>query len=103
MTKPAAGSIAFHQHGKELAITLEGDNLWFVHSIKMRNLGKLSINTMTTNQRSVQFNLQCKPEQLDVASEEAVQVTIESQFCASISAFLKVTKKVRVINASIIM
>ena len=95
-TKPAAKSIAFHQHGKELAITLEGDNLWFVHSIQVRTLQKLFVSAMATNQKSVQFNLQCKPNELTITADEEVQVVIQSQFYEPIKSSLKVTKKVSV-------
>jgi len=93
MTKPVASSIAFHQHGKELAITLEGDNLWFVHSIQVGSSQKLSVSPMATNQKSVQFNLQCKPDELAVTADR-IKVVIESQFFEPISSLLKVTKKV---------
>ena len=59
----------------------------------MGSLKKLSVCPMSTNQKSVQFNLQCKPDELAVTADQ-VKVVVESQFCEPISASLKVTKKV---------
>ena len=95
-TKPVTKSIAFHQHGNELAITLEGDNLWFVNSIQVGTLNKLSVSAMATNQKSIQFNLQYKPNpELSITADAEVKVIVDSQFCKPIKSSLKVTKKVR--------
>ena len=94
-TKPVTKSIAFHQHGKELAITLEGDSLWFVNSIQVGPLNKLSVSAMATNQKSIQFNLQYKPNpELSITADAEVNVVVQSQFCKPIKSSLKVTKKV---------
>ena len=94
-TNPVVNSIAFHQHGSELAITLEGDSLWFVNSIQVGTLNKLSVSAMATNQKSIQFNLQYKPiPELSIAADAEVNVVVQSQFCKPIKSSLKVTKKV---------
>lgn len=93
-TKPVANSIAFHQHGNELAITLEGSNLWFVNSIQVESLKRLCVSAKATNQNSIQFNLQYKPD-AQLTADEQVDVIVESQFCEPINHSLKVTKKVK--------
>ena len=94
-TKPTAKSIAFHQHGDELAITLEGTNLWFVSSIQVGPLKKSCVSAKATNQNSIQFNLQYKPD--SQLTDEKVDVVVESQFCKPINHSLQVTKKVELI------
>lgn len=93
-TKPVTNSIAFHQHGNELAITLEGNNLWFVNSIQVGPLKKLCVSAKATNQNSVQFNLQYRPAADSQLTADEVDVVVKSQFCEPLSCSLKVTKKV---------
>ena len=93
-TKPTAKSIAFHQHGNELAITLEGNNLWFVSAIQVGPLKKSYVSAKATNQNSIQFNLQYKPDP-QLTADENVDVIVESQFCEPTNNSLQVTKKVR--------
>lgn len=93
-TKPTANSIAFHRHGNELAITLEGTDLWFVTSIQVGPLKSLCVSAKATNQNVIQFNLQYKPDSQVTADEEA-DVIVESQFYEPIKCSLKVTKKVK--------
>ena len=94
-TKPVAKSIAFHRYSNELAITLEGNNLWFVNSIKVGSLKSLCVSTKATNQNSIQFNLNYRPDS-QMTTDEKVNVTVESQFCKPIKCSLKVTKKVSI-------
>ena len=91
-TKPAANSIAFHWHGNELAITLEGTDLWFVSSIQVGLLENLCVSAKATNQNVIQFNLPYKPDQ---GTDDEVDVIVESQFYEPIKCSLKVTKKVK--------
>ena len=98
-TKPVTKSIAFHQHGNELAITLEGEDLWFVNSIQVGTLNKLSVSAKATNQKSIQFNLPYKQNpELSITADAEVKVVVESQFCKPINSSLKVTKKVTTYN-----
>ena len=92
-TKPIANSIAFHQYGNELAIIVEGNNLWFVNSIKAGPLKSLCVSAKATNQNSIQFNLNYRPDS-QLTTDEKVDVIVESQFCKPINCSLKVTKKV---------
>ena len=92
--KPVANSIAFHQHGNELAITLEGNDLWFVSSIQVGPLKNLCVSARKTNQNSIQFNLQYKADYTELTAGEEVDVIVKSQFYKPINCSLKVTKKV---------
>ena len=92
--KPVANSIAFHRHGNELAITLEGNDLWFVSSIQVGPLKNLSACAGKTNQNSIQFNLQYKADYAELTAGEEVDVIVKSQFYKPINCSLKVAKKV---------
>lgn len=51
--KPNINSVAFHHHGKELAVVLDGDNLWFCHKI---NIPTIKTEADNVSCRSIQFN-----------------------------------------------
>ena len=53
--KPVVNSVSFHRYGKEFAITITGDNLWFCNKVKVGAL-KQSIDAKNTTQKSLQFN-----------------------------------------------
>ena len=53
--KPVVRSVSFHCYGKEFAITITGDNLWFCNKVKVGKL-KRTIEAKNTTQKSLQFN-----------------------------------------------
>ena len=54
--KPVIESLSFHHYGKEFAITITGDNLWFCNYVKVGAIQQV-ISAGDTTQKSLQFNL----------------------------------------------
>ena len=54
--RPIVNSVSFHRYGKEFAITITGENLWFCNEIKVGS-HKQFINPDITTQKSLQFNI----------------------------------------------
>ena len=55
--KPEITSVSFHSYGKELAITVTGENLWFCHQVKVASY-KQFVTVENTTQKSLQFNIE---------------------------------------------
>ncbi len=54
LVKPVVDSVSFHRYGKEIAITVTGDNLWFCNKVKVGTLTQ-SINAEDISQKELQF------------------------------------------------
>ena len=95
LLKPSVESVAFHRHGKELAVVAEGDNLWFCYSIKVGSLKTVESVAENITRRSIQFNYTPESES-DFHTEETVSVKLLSQFSNPVrKPAVKVIKKVR--------
>ena len=89
--KPSSKTVAFHRHGKEVAVTLSGDNLWFCHEIKV---GPHRENGMADHisQKSIQFNF--KDETHHSFGSDQIKVTLSSHFSNPVKATVPVVHKV---------
>ena len=57
--KPSVSSVTVSHHGEEVALILEGENLWFCHKIKIGNRAGARIIRATgpdVTRRSINFN-----------------------------------------------
>ena len=79
LLKPSVQSVSFHRHGKELAVVVEGDNLWFCYSINVGFLKSIKTEAENVTRRSIQFNYTPKSES-DFHTEETIGVKLLSQF-----------------------
>ena len=91
--KPSSKTVAFHRHGKEVAVTLSGDNLWFCHEIKV---GPHIENVMAehVSQKSIQFNFNFKDETHHSFSSDQIKVALSSHFSNPIKGKVPVVHKV---------
>ena len=91
--KPSSKTVAFHRHGKEVAVTLSGDNLWFCHEIKV---GPHRENGMADHisQKSIQFNFNFKDETHHSFGSDKIKVTLSSHFSNPVKATVPVVHKV---------
>ena len=91
--KPSSKTVAFHRHGKEVAVTLSGDNLWFCHEIKV---GSHRENVMAehVSQKSIQFNFNFKDEAHNSFGSDQIKVALSSHFSNPVKATVPVVHKV---------
>lgn len=77
--KPDVKAVELHKYHSELVITLEGENLWFCHAVKLGDTEITIPETMC--RRSLTFNLYAteKMEQL-MKRNTAIKITLLSHF-----------------------
>jgi hypothetical protein len=81
VVRPVVNSVSFHRYGKEFAITITGDNLWFCNEVKVDSL-KQVIKADDTTQRSLQFNVE---DGKDLGTADHVSVKAWSQFASPVT------------------
>ena len=77
--KPKVSSVAFHRHGKELAVDVEGDNLWFCTKIHVASIQQIQIEAENVSCKSIQFNYIPRDE-TDLPEGDTVGVRLHSHF-----------------------
>ena len=83
--EPEVSSVTFYRHGKNIALELKGQNLWFCFKINIKSKsGSIFIDTLEANgtSRSVHFNYTPKDEN-DLIIERhttAVNIVLYSHF-----------------------
>ena len=94
--KPVIKSVSFHRYGKELAITISGDNLWFSFYVKVETYRQI-ISVKDAAQKCLQFN--CNIEKIITFSDnDYVSVKVWSHFSSPIfSKKTEVKHKVQVL------
>lgn len=91
--KPSVSSVAFHHHGKELAVVVEGDNLWFCHKIHVATIPAITIEADKVSCRSIQFNYTPRDES-EVPEGDTVNVRLHSHFANPIRKSVTAKKQV---------
>ena len=92
--KPSAVSVAFHRYGKEVSVTVNGENLWFCYHIQVGAHKKMVI-AKHTSQRSLQFNYDPENESKMSSDIDHVKVVLSSHFCHTVKdSNIRVTHKV---------
>ena len=91
--KPAANSVAFHRHGKEVAVTLSGDNLWFCHEIKVGSHTE-NVTAEDASQKSIQFNFNFEDETRIPFNSDQIKVALSNHFSNPVKESVPVTHKV---------
>ena len=78
MLKPSVTSVELHNHGNELAVVVEGSNLWFCYQI---SIGGHTVQTPAhdLSGTSIQFNVQREDSKVKV-EEGKVMVILCSHF-----------------------
>ena len=82
VVKPIIKSVSFHRYGKEFAITVTGDNLWFCNKVKVSSFVQ-NVSAEDISQKSLQFNH--KDITQFPSTSDHVGVKIWSQFSSPVS------------------
>ena len=102
--KPTLSSVVIHRHGNELAVAIEGSNLWFSYQISLHDTEKVSIPGDKSNGTSIQYNLSGDQEDKISVEEEKVKVFLQSCFSSKpVKVHVPVHKKVNTIKIYTIM
>ena len=96
MLKPSVTSVELHSHGNELAVVVEGSNLWICYQI---SVGGHTVQTPAhdLSGTSIQFNIQREDSKVKV-EEGKVMAVLYSHFSKrpfnkEVSALQRVSKK----------
>ena len=93
--KPTLSSVVLHRHGDELAVTVEGSNLWFSYQISLHDTEKISIPGDESNGTSIQYNLSGDQEDKITVEEAKVKVFLHTRFSSKpVKEHVPVHKKV---------
>ena len=91
--KPTLRSIQLHDHGNELAVVVEGSNLWFSYRISLQGIPVKSIPKSISSECTIHFNLKGEGKSV-VVEDGKVKVTLHSHFSKTIKEFVAVQEKV---------
>ena len=78
--KPTLSSVVLHRHGDELAVTVEGSNLWFSYQISLHDAEKITIPGDESNGTSIQYNLNGDQEDKIAVEGKVVKVSLHNRF-----------------------
>ena len=102
--KPTLSSVAIHRHGNELAVAVEGSNLWFSYQISLHDTEKIIIPGDKSNGTSIQYNLSGDQEDKISVEEDKVKVSLHTHFSSKpVKVHVPVHKKVNTIKIYTIM
>jgi len=91
--KPTLRSLQLHDHGNELAVVVEGSNLWFSYRISLQGIPVRSIPKSISSECTIHFNLKGEGNSV-VVEDGKVKVTLHSHFSKTIKEFVAVQEKV---------
>ena len=96
--KPTLSSVELHRHGSELAVVVEGSNLWFSYQISLHDTQKISISGDESNGTSIQYNIPSDQEDKVEIENERVRVFLQTHFSSKpVKQHVSVYRKVKVI------
>ena len=103
MLKPSVTSVELHSHGNELAVVVEGSNLWFCYEI---SIGGHTVQTPAhdLSGTSIQFNIQREESKVKMieGKERKVMAMLYSHFSKKpLSKVVPVLQKVSARNVAI--
>ena len=90
--KPTLRCVQLHDHGNELAVVVEGSNLWFSYRISLQGIPMKSLPSVSSG-CTIHFNLKGDSNSV-VVEDRKVKVTLYSHFSKTIKEFVTVQKKV---------
>ena len=90
LLKPEVTNVEVHKYSKEVAVVLQGDNLWFCHEIRLGNYVPPVLNLAEhIARRSIQFNFRLSETANIVTDDGHVKVTLFSHFANPIRRRVK--------------
>ncbi len=94
VVKPSITSVDFRCHGKEVSVTVNGDNLWFCYHIQVSQY-KTKVSAKDTSQHSLQFNYDAENSSKITMDTDQIRVALSSHFCNPVKdSRVQVTRKV---------
>ena len=79
--KPSLTSVQLHRHGNELAVVVEGSNLWFSYQIALQGMPRVPIPGSKSSGCEIQFNIKGDDSiALEDGKVKEVRVTLHSYF-----------------------
>ena len=83
--KPSVSKVEFHRHGNNIAVILDGDNLWFCHQVDLgsgKNARTIKNPSPDITRCSIMFDYapQSDHDNLVDSREKSMQVTLHSHF-----------------------
>ncbi len=96
VVKPFITCVDFRRHGREISVTVNGNNLWFCYHIQVARY-KTKVCAKDTSQHSLQFNYDYDAEKDTriAMDDDRVKVALLSHFSNPVKdAHVKVSRKV---------
>ena len=93
LTKPSIGSVSFHRHGKQIAVTIKGNNMWFCYQVKVGKHWE-KIEARDVSQRSIQFNYDPESNPGLSSDEVNINVSLCTHFHNPVRGKVKIDHKV---------
>ena len=83
--KPSVTKAEFHRHGNNIAVILEGDNLWFCHQVELgsgKNARTIKMPNSEVTRCSIMFDYTPTSDRDNLvdSKERQVKVTLHSHF-----------------------
>ncbi len=79
VVKPSITSVDFRRHGREVCVTVNGDNLWFCHHIQVAQY-KTKVCAKDTSEHSLQFNYDAENSSKISMDADDVRVVLSGHF-----------------------
>ncbi len=79
VVKPSITSVDFRRHGREVSVTVNGDNLWFCFHIQVAQY-KTKVCAKDTSQHSLQFNYDAENDTRIAMDADHVKVVLSCHF-----------------------
>ena len=93
VAKPRIESVSFHRHGKEIAVTIKGRNLWFCYQVKVDKHTE-KINAQNVSKQSIQFNYDPELNRKISSDSAEINVSTWTHFCEQTRKKVKTDHKV---------
>ena len=92
--KLSISSVDFRRHGREVSVTVNGDNLWFCYHIQVAQY-ETKVQARETSQHSLQFNYDPENDSKIPTDAGHVRVVLSSQFYNPVKqSHVQVSRKV---------
>ena len=96
--KPSLMSVQLHRHGNELAVVVEGSNLWFSYQIALQGMSRVPIPGSKSSGCEIQFNIKGDDSiALEDGKVKEVRVTLHSYFSKTTKVDVPLQHKVGLI------
>lgn len=96
--KPTLTAVGIHDHGSQLAVAVEGRNLWFCYQLSVSGHSVAELPARDLSGTSIQFNIliedQKKDSKIKVRQDSTVKVILHSHFSRPLKQDVQAIQKV---------